>query len=394
MTYHRSPVSTIRSRRNFNQGYGTSRNESFSVNEARVREHTGTDYYVRKRKSDWDHTDVLIQPSLIKTGRNKGTETRLFRRTGVVEELEDEVIEVEGKSGWDDGSIVVVQPSLRRAPRNKDNDRWEDSQLLRSGAVRGTEVAAELDSEEERKVVLLVHDTSPRFLNGRIASAKQANPILPLKDPTSDLAVIARNGSALVREMHEKRSMDKSRQRFWELAGSKLGEILGVEKTAEEIGEDLVAVGEEGEVDFREDGKFARYLKNDGAVSDFAKSKTISEQRQYLPIFSVREELLNIIRENQVVVVVGETGSGKTTQLMQYLYEDGYTTSGIVGCTQPRRVAVTSVAKRVSEEMETELGDKVGYAIRFEDRTGPNTVIKVMINLFFFKAGPPHPNPI
>ncbi|MQL78605.1 hypothetical protein Taro_011032 [Colocasia esculenta] len=85
-----------------------------------------------------------------------------------------------------------------------------------------------------------------------------------------------------------------------------------------------------------------------------------------------------VVRENQVIVVVGETGSGKTTQLIQYLYEDGYTRGGIVGCTQPRRVAAMSVAKRVSEEMETELGDKVGYAIQFEDVTGPNTLIKVI----------------
>ncbi|KAK1387318.1 hypothetical protein POM88_015496 [Heracleum sosnowskyi] len=86
--------------------------------------------------------------------------------------------------------------------------------------------------------------------------------------------------------------------------------------------------------------------------------------------------LEEVVRENQVVVAVGETGSGKTTQLTQYLHEDGYTTNGIVGCTQPRRVAAMSVAKRVSEEMETELGDLVGYAIRFEDVTGPSTVIK------------------
>ena len=61
------------------------------------------------------------------------------------------------------------------------------------------------------------------------------------------------------------------------------------------------------------------------------------------------------------------------------MHEDGYTAYGVVGCTQPRRVAAMSVAKRVSEEMETELGDKVGYAIRFEDVTGPNTIIKVCI---------------
>lgn len=59
------------------------------------------------------------------------------------------------------------------------------------------------------------------------------------------------------------------------------------------------------------------------------------------------------------MIVVGETGSGKTTQLTQYLHEDGYTSYGMVGCTQPRRVAAMSVAKRVSEEIGTNLGDEV-----------------------------------
>jgi pre-mRNA-splicing factor ATP-dependent RNA helicase DHX38/PRP16 len=75
---------------------------------------------------------------------------------------------------------------------------------------------------------------------------------------------------------------------------------------------------------------------------------------------------------------LGETGSGKTTQLTQYLHEDGYSKYGMIGCTQPRRVAAMSVAKRVSDEMGTQLGDEVGYAIRFEDCTSENTVIKYM----------------
>ncbi|KAI3452603.1 hypothetical protein Pfo_009267 [Paulownia fortunei] len=277
-----------------------------------------------------------------------------------------------------DGSQMTLAQSKKLSQLTADNAQWEDRQLLRSGAVRGTEVQTEFDDEEERKVILLVHDTKPPFLDGRIVFTKQAEPVMPLKDPTSDMAIIARKGSNLVREIHEKQSMNKSRQRFWELAGSKLGEILGVEKTAEQIDADTAVVGEEGEIDFKEDAKFAQHLQKGEAVSDFAKSKTLAQQRQYLPIFSVREELLQVIRENQVVVVVGETGSGKTTQLTQYLHEDDYTTNGIVGCTQPRRVAAMSVAKRVSEEMETELGDKVGYAIRFEDVTGPHTVIKYM----------------
>ncbi|PIN05604.1 mRNA splicing factor ATP-dependent RNA helicase [Handroanthus impetiginosus] len=277
-----------------------------------------------------------------------------------------------------DGRKMTLAQSKKLSQMTADNAQWEDRQLLRSGAVRGTEVQTEFDDEEERKVILLVHDTKPPFLDGRIVFTKQAEPIMPLKDPTSDMAIISRKGSNLVREIREKQSMNKSRQRFWELAGSKLGDILGVEKTAEQIDADTAVVGEQGEVDFKEEAKFAQHLKKGDAVSDFAKTKSMAQQRQYLPIFSVREELLQVIRENQVVVVVGETGSGKTTQLTQYLHEDGYTTNGTVGCTQPRRVAAMSVAKRVSEEMETELGDKVGYAIRFEDVTGPNTVIKYM----------------
>ena len=69
------------------------------------------------------------------------------------------------------------------------------------------------------------------------------------------------------------------------------------------------------------------------------------------------------------MVLVGETGSGKTTQLTQYLLEEGYGKVGMIGCTQPRRVAAMSVAKRVSEEVGCKLGTTVGYAIRFEDVT-------------------------
>ncbi|GMF02112.1 unnamed protein product [Ambrosiozyma monospora] len=105
---------------------------------------------------------------------------------------------------------------------------------------------------------------------------------------------------------------------------------------------------------------------------------SIQEQRESLPVFEKREELLKQVKENDIVVVVGETGSGKTTQITQYLAEEGYGNKGIIACTQPRRVAATSVAKRVAEEVGCKVGDEVGYTIRFEDVTSDRTIIKYM----------------
>lgn len=84
------------------------------------------------------------------------------------------------------------------------------------------------------------------------------------------------------------------------------------------------------------------------------------------------------VLENQVLIVIGETGSGKTTQITQYLAEEGFLSTGKLACTQPRRVAAMSVAKRVSEEYGCRLGQEVGYTIRFEDCTSTETKIKYM----------------
>ncbi|SCU83029.1 LAMI_0C01750g1_1 [Lachancea mirantina] len=106
-----------------------------------------------------------------------------------------------------------------------------------------------------------------------------------------------------------------------------------------------------------------------------ARLKSIHETRKSLPVYQYRDDLLNAVKEHQIMIVVGETGSGKTTQLPQYLVEDGYTQHGKlqVACTQPRRVAATSVATRVADEMGVMLGKEVGYSIRFEDKTTPGT---------------------
>ncbi|GAC94707.1 pre-mRNA splicing factor [Pseudozyma hubeiensis SY62] len=110
-----------------------------------------------------------------------------------------------------------------------------------------------------------------------------------------------------------------------------------------------------------------------------SKAAKIQATRESLPVYALRQELLDAIDEYQVLIVVGETGSGKTTQLPQFLHEAGYTKDGKkVGCTQPRRVAAMSVAARVAEEMGVRLGRECGYSIRFEDCTSDDTVIKYM----------------
>uniref|UniRef100_A0A7M4F132 RNA helicase n=1 Tax=Crocodylus porosus TaxID=8502 RepID=A0A7M4F132_CROPO len=101
-------------------------------------------------------------------------------------------------------------------------------------------------------------------------------------------------------------------------------------------------------------------------------SLSIEQQRQKLPIFKLRNHILYLVENYQTLVIVGETGCGKTTQIPQYLAEAGWTAEGrVVGVTQPRRVAAVSVAGRVAEERGAMLGHDVGYCIRFDDCTDP-----------------------
>eukprot|EP00798_Chlamydomonas_sp_ICE-L_P027222 gene27222-2471_t len=226
-----------------------------------------------------------------------------------------------------DGTTMSLMQTKRANELERDMNAWEENRLLTSGVVRLKEVSLDFDTDEDSRVILL--------------------------DPTSDMAVIARKGSDLVKQVR-----------------SKIAEITGL--TAEEKAETErvkaeAAANKEGAADGgdgsdgeegggRKAGQFKSHLKKNVAASVFSRTKTIGEQRRSLPVFTVREELMQVVRENQVIIVVGETGSGKTTQMTQYLHEEGYTKNGLVGCTQPRRVAAMSVAKRVSEEMGVELG--------------------------------------
>ncbi|MCG5213867.1 ATP-dependent RNA helicase HrpA [Streptosporangium sp. KLBMP 9127] len=97
-----------------------------------------------------------------------------------------------------------------------------------------------------------------------------------------------------------------------------------------------------------------------------------------LPVSRRRDDILAAVRDHQVVIVAGETGSGKTTQLPKICLELGRGVKGLIGHTQPRRIAARTVAERVAEELKTELGHAVGYKVRFTDQVGDDTLIKVM----------------
>jgi ATP-dependent helicase HrpA len=97
-----------------------------------------------------------------------------------------------------------------------------------------------------------------------------------------------------------------------------------------------------------------------------------------LPVSDARDELMAAIRDHQVVVVAGETGSGKTTQLPKMLLELGRGIDGLIGHTQPRRIAARTVAERIAEELGTELGQLVGYKVRFHDQVSDTTLVKLM----------------
>ncbi|KAG1330850.1 Helicase [Cocos nucifera] len=274
--------------------------------------------------------------------------------------------------------------SRRPLKRMSSPEKWEARQLIAAGILDVREhpmfdddgdglLYQEEGAEEELEVEL--NEDEPAFLQGQSRFSIDMSPVKIFKNPEGSLSRAAALQSALIKERREVReqqqrtmldSIPKDLNRPWEDPMPETGE--------RHLAQELRGVGLSA-YDMPEWKKDA-YGK---ALTFGQRSKlSIQEQRQSLPIYKLKKELIQAVHDNQVLVVIGETGSGKTTQVTQYLAEAGYTTRGKIGCTQPRRVAAMSVAKRVAEEFGCRLGEEVGYAIRFEDCTSPETVIKYM----------------
>ena len=115
-----------------------------------------------------------------------------------------------------------------------------------------------------------------------------------------------------------------------------------------------------------------------GKVADVDKHVPAIEYPESLPVSARRDDIMELIRDNQVVVIAGETGSGKTTQIPKMLLELGRGRRGLIGHTQPRRIAARTVAERIAHELGQDIGETVGYAIRFDDRVTDTTAVKLM----------------
>jgi ATP-dependent RNA helicase DHX8/PRP22 len=272
--------------------------------------------------------------------------------------------------------------SMRNRKRLTSPERWEIKQLIASGAASAADypdldqeyhdtLTGQGEFEEEVDIDIEVRDEEPPFLAGQTKASLELSPIRVIKAPEGTLNRAAMSGSNLAKERRELRQQEAQEKAAEQAADVDLSASWEDPMAQRKFASDLrSAQGGQPDTAVRTQNKDISYGKRTNL--------TIKEQRESLPVYKFRSQLLDAIRDNQLMIVVGDTGSGKTTQLTQYLAEAGYANDGIIGCTQPRRVAALSVAKRVAEEVGCRLGAEVGYTIRFDDCTSPETRIKYM----------------
>lgn len=288
--------------------------------------------------------------------------------------------------------VPIIEEDGGRPMKNRKRmtspERWEIKQLIASGAVSAADypdideeyhatLTGEGTFEEEEDIDIEVKDEEPPFLAGQTKMSLELSPIRVVKAPDGSMNRSAMAGTNLAkdrRDLRQQEAQDKAAER-----------AADVDLNAQ--WQDPMA----NERQFAADLRSTQQTTTDEAVPEWKRvtmgknqsfgkrtNMSIKQQRESLPVFKFRQQLLEAVAENQLMIVVGDTGSGKTTQLTQYLAEGGWANNGIIGCTQPRRVAAMSVAKRVAEEVGCKLGAEVGYTIRFEDCTSPDTKIKYM----------------
>ncbi|KAL4877535.1 P-loop containing nucleoside triphosphate hydrolase protein [Aspergillus karnatakaensis] len=286
--------------------------------------------------------------------------------------------------------VPVIEDSDGKPMRNRKRltspERWEIRQLIASGVVSAADypdldeeyhatLTGEGTFEEEEDIDIEVKDEEPPFLAGQTKMSLELSPIRVVKAPDGSMNRAAMAGTNLAkdrRDIRQQEAQDKAAEQAadvdlnaqWQDPMANERQFAADLRTAQPKDETIP--------------EWKRVTMGKNPTFGKRTSMSIKQQRESLPVYKFRQQLLQAVQENQLMIVVGDTGSGKTTQVTQYLAEAGWGNKGIIGCTQPRRVAAMSVAKRVAEEVGCKLGAEVGYTIRFEDCTSPETKIKYM----------------
>ncbi|EFP83968.1 DEAH-box ATP-dependent RNA helicase prp22 [Puccinia graminis f. sp. tritici] len=269
-------------------------------------------------------------------------------------------------------------------------ERWEIKQLIASGAASAADypnldddlttpgstngMAAAATAEEELDIEMR-EDEAP-FLKGAHRRVLDLSPVKIVKAPDGTLNRAALAGAGLAKERRELRQQEANERADAETQDTSTAWLDPVAKPHERLFAQDARDNTMGKK--QEESGWKQATFNQATTYGKITSLSITEQRASLPIYKLRDALVKAVKENQILVVVGDTGSGKTTQMTQYLAEEGLADEKKIACTQPRRVAAMSVAKRVAEEVGCRLGQDVGYTIRFEDCTSPETKIKYM----------------
>ncbi|OTA63599.1 ATP-dependent RNA helicase DHX8 [Hypoxylon sp. EC38] len=318
----------------------------------------------------------LAPQARIQSGANMES---LGSRNGVSSRTDDNLASLSNYNG----------PQRPHKKRMTSPERWEIRQLIASGVAKASDypdleedynatLRGEGEMELEEDVDIEIREEEPPFLAGQTKQSLELSPIRVVKAPDGSLNRAAMSGTALAKERKELRQQeaDAAKEENKVDLASQWNDPMANPDSRKFASDLRAAKSTTTKPDAVPEWKQAVAPKD----QSFGKRTTMSikQQRESLPVFAFRDQLIKAVQENQILIVVGETGSGKTTQLTQYLAEAGFTNNGMIGCTQPRRVAAMSVAKRVAEEVGCQLGQEVGYTIRFEDCTSPATKIKYM----------------
>ena len=302
-------------------------------------------------------------------------------RGAEVEALEYEARQATGLAGRD-------KPQARRVGRvERETDRWEEARVKAaiggrpdvSGGRRDGGPAGEDGALSGLRIRTRDGTTGPAFLAGANIFRLEMKAVMPVKDSGSAMARVAAAGSDLVKAFRVEKERKARLRNLIDLSSSVVGKVTG-EVREETAGEKLEMKATRA-LERRVRQNDTSSLSSQPAPSVSTPGEAVQDVRRSLPAFRSREAFLRAVKERQVVIVIGSTGSGKTTQLPQYLAEGGWASheNGLmIGCTQPRRIAAVSVAERVSFEMGVPVGQDVGYAIRFEEKTSDKTLIKFM----------------